>query len=74
MRYFYGFSHTYGSTACDDEGNDIGRVYRFATQEKRDAWVAAGNAYDGPDYREALPANHPEVRRAIWIEDAPTGQ
>jgi hypothetical protein len=62
VRYFYGFSHTYGHSKGDSKGRDIGTLYRFPTRAARDAWVAKGNDYDGPDYREAMPSTHPCVR------------
>ena len=66
-RWAYAIEYAYGSTVVN-AGQRADVVTRFSTVAERDEWVAAGSAYDGPGYREAVPARHPEVRRLCRLE------
>lgn len=59
---FYAIQYAYGSMVAN-RGNRADRICQFARKAERDTWVAAGPAYDGPGYREALSARSGEVRQ-----------
>lgn len=52
---FYGIEYAYGRTVVNN-GARADRVVSFTSRRLRDAWVADGNAYDGPGARDVLPA------------------
>jgi hypothetical protein len=43
---FYGFNHTYGIGARNNNGRKIGTVVTFERRQDRDAWANASNKWD----------------------------
>ena len=74
-RHYYAFTHTYGQNCVDSDGDPIGNLYRFDTEEARDQFVTdADEPYiTAPGYTEAIDPQEACYRRIIDRSKRPWG-
>lgn len=69
-RVHYAIQYTHGVATNANTGDRYGYYYYFTSRRARDKWVGDGGDFrTSPDWREAIPANDAELRRAIKTGD-----
>lgn len=65
MRNYYAFNYPCG-LAVSSTGGRYGSYHAFGSKHRRDEFVANGGDYaTGPNYREAIRSDDPELRKAL---------
>ena len=66
MKNYYAIKYPCGVAVHANTGRRYGTYYKFPSRAARDKWVEEGGAYrTGPNWREAIPTNDPELRAMI---------